>query len=884
MRKNLGVGIVLILTLVACSSDSKSPTNSSSSSYSSSHSSAVSSSRNGESSSAGSRSSQGDTSPRTAQCLATDFQQASEISMQELIPGGQFEQPTGLVFKPGNDDVMYVLEQDGLISRVEREGDALAYREFIDLSAYYNVVVTPETAGSSCHECGLYSMTFHPDFDDNGYIYTSFTTGGADGAPLESHIVRFRSDDDGVSLVESGGLLESKEIYHVDQPTLIHNNGQVKFGPDGYLYVSFGDGGRADWAQDTSKPFGSILRLTDDGEPAPGNLVGGLLPEIYAYGLRNPWHWSIDRLTGELWAGDVGQASVEEVDIIVNGGNYGWPCFEGFSTYWENCGSDGPFEDPVWDYSHVDGRSVTGGYVYRGSALPELYGVYLFSDFAGGVVWGLEQDGDGNYSRSQLLASGQRVVAFSEDNQGELYILDYVTGAIYKLVEAEEDPERQPLPGLLSDTGCVDPDYPLAPAEHLIPYEINEPFWSDNSEKERFIALPEDTRITIDNADGNFEFPVGTILVKNFSLVGSLIETRLLLLQETTGWSGFSYKWLPDGSDAVLLEGSLERGVAGQVWHYPSGAECSSCHTPAAGYALGLEAAQLNKDIVNPATGVIENQLDMLADQDFIWGSIRNNIREMVLPDSKDTSHSLDDRAHSFLHSNCSNCHRPGGTTQATLDFRFDTGPSLMNLCNKEPMQSDLGIPNARLMTPGNPEQSILWQRLVSEDEHRMPPIGSNVIDQESADLIYDWIASMDACQTVVGTADGSFNIKNRFTDEYLQVSGGTPVLADLNNESLLGTWTVEPIEGSFRLGNQGVRNGYLHIETGPLEVSAAPEGWWSARWEFVPADDTGTYFRIRSRWQDSNYLHTEGGGLNFGEIQSDWHSAMWLFEEIKDE
>lgn len=854
--------------------------------------------------------------PETAMCLANQFEQPADLGLQRIVPDGYFDKLTGLSFLPGNNNVMYITEQEGKIWRAELDGDAFSATELVDLNDLnnpngqpYNIFVG---TGLNCNECGLFSLAFHPDFDENGYIYASFTSGD-DADSLHSYIIRMRSDDGGLTLArDASGNVFQEDIYNVNQPTMTHNNGQVKFGPDGYLYVGFGDGGPGgdprNHAQTLDNPYGSILRLTDEGEPAPGNLPAEQtdqlhpLPEIFAYGLRNPWQWSFDRETGDIWAGDVGQAQVEEINRIVNGGNYGWPCFEGLRTYRDSCGNDGPFIDPVWDQTHVDGRSITGGFVYRGEALPSIYGVYLFSDFVSGIIWGLIADEDGNYERVQLLPSGQQVTAFAEDNAGELYILDYGEGGIYRLVAPEPNPDLQPLPNFLSMTGCVNPSAPELPAEHLIPYEINEPFWSDGAEKERYMVLPEGASIALgsDQADAtyeelaNFELPIGTTLVKNFRLDGRLIETRLLLNQENTGWTGFSYQWLDDGSDAVLLDGQLEEPVGGgQMWIYPSRAECSQCHTSAAGVSLGLEAQQLSKEIVNPNTGMFQNQLDYFEELGLFAEPLDDGLKEMSMADSKDTSESLEDRARSFLHSNCANCHRPGGVTQSALDFRYEIGGWYMNLCNATPEQGDMDIPGARLMVPGDPDSSILWHRLVSEDEHRMPPLGSNVVDQESADLIYDWIASVAACESPAGPENAPFSLQNRWTDGYLIGDGGDATLGDDYT-----VWTLERVTSvteAFYYRIRTAEEPYLYLWTTnnannqSLQASPAadvPENYWSSHWILVPVGDTG-YFRLRNRWQGID-IHISNddrtGPPIVGPTDGHWHSAHWHFQQLDTE
>jgi uncharacterized repeat protein (TIGR03806 family) len=819
--------------------------------------------------------------PVNTQCVATNFRQPAAIRLERvpLSPARNFAQPLGIFPLPGNNDVFFVPQQNGVIWRLERENDEFAVNEFVDLREFYNVVYSP----LSCHECGLYGIAPHPDFENTGYIYLSFTEGGTGGNPLHSYIARFRSADGGKSLVfDDTETPERVDIYDVRQPQNIHNNGHIAFGPDGYLYASFGDGGPGgdpdNNAQNVNNPFGSILRLTDTGDPAPDNrFPDGGLPEIFAYGLRNPWRWSFDRLNGELWAGDVGQEKNEEINLIVNGGNYGWRCFEGLEPY-DSCGGSGPFIQPLLDYGRADGVSITGGYVYRGGDIPGLQGVYIFGDFGSGLIWGLFPQEGGGYQRIRLLASGRMISSFGEDNDGELYLSDYAGGGIYRIRDAGHA-AAMPLPARLSATGCVDPADPTQPASGLIPYAINESFWSDNAEKERFIGLPDAGRITVE-PDGDFVFPVGTVLMKSFRLHGRLIETRLLLNQPDTGWNGYSYQWNEAQTDATLLNGGLETPIDGQLWRYPSGAECSQCHTAAAGFSLGPEARQLNRDFTYPSTGLTANQLDTFETIGLFASALGAGTRALTLPRSEDETRPLAARARSYLHSNCSNCHRPGGVSQSAMDLRFDVAPEFMNLCNAPPLQGDLGIADARLLAPGDPERSVLWHRIGLQNEYRMPPVASTVIDSAGALLIHDWIGSLNACNTVVGPIDAAYNIGNRATGGYIHVQNGLPQAGPIETGWLGARWAIEPAETPyFRIRSITNPGHYLHLETLPLQSGVIENGWLSAQWELIPVGD---YFRIRNQWRNNHYLHVESGNLRAGAVDSDSLAAQWRFERVE--
>ena len=813
-----------------------------------------------------------------ARCIATDFEKPANITLEKLQLSQDFPLITAVEFVPGSDD-FFVLQQTGEIHRVSVNGEEYEIKTVINLTDFYNVVFTPEGPGS-CHECGLYSLAFHPDYETNQYVYLSFTEGGLENSPMTSYIARFQMDETGEAFVKDSSSVPIREnIYEVLQTTRIHNNGHIEFGSDGFLYAGFGDGGPggggAGKPQQTDNVFGSIIRITAEGEPAPGNNVEGGLPEIYAFGLRNPWQWSFDRLTGDLWLGDVGQASIEEINIIENGGNYGWPCFEGLVPYNECADVEGMIE-PVWSYSHEEGRSVTGGFVYRGVSIPDLNGHYVYGDFGNGYIWALKANSDDEYERIQLIGSNMNISAFAENEDGELYVLSYVDGTIHKIAPPVEVTDLLPIPEKLSESGCFEQDNTRQVKGFVQAYDIIEPLWSDGATKERFFRLPEGEKIVFDG-DGDFIFPDGTILIKNFLLNDRVIETRLMLKQGATGWSGYSYQW--DGEDANLLLDGANVEIDGQTWRYPSGGECAHCHTSAANFSLGLEMKQLNRDYTDPATGVTGNQLRMLDDKGVFIRPIRDRDLEERLPGLEDISATFEERSRSYLHSNCSHCHRPGGTTQATLDFRFNSSLASTNTCNQPPIQSDFDLVDPAIISPGDASNSILLKRLEAEDERRMPPVGVNIVHQDAIHTITDWVNQLEECNTIVGPETASFVIRNRSTSTALIIDDN-----DIKHSASIEnyTWKVLPAGDSYYyIQSADNPDVYLHTEEGPFAAGAVDLQWWSAMWTI---EKVGDYFRIKNRWR-ALYVHLEGseseGEVNLGEIDKDWPSAMWLFEQI---
>lgn len=329
---------------------------------------------------------------------------------------------------------VFVTTQYGRIFSLENSQAAKQVDPFLDISD--RVRFDPNQ-----NEEGLLGLAFHPQFKENGQLFVYYTPKHKGGADRRSVISRFQVDQSNSSLADPAS---EKVIMEIDQPFWNHNGGTIVFGPDGYLYVGLGDGGKANDphmnGQNLQTLLGSILRIDVDRttkRKQGGDLAYGIpadnpftansrlaRPEIWAYGLRNVWRMSFDRETGLLWAADVGQNSWEEINIIQRGGNYGWNLREAKHTFGPG-GSD-PREDlvePIWEYGRKYGKSITGGFVYRGSKVPELAGAYLYADYVSGHIWALWYDP----STKQVTANrtireqGSPVMTFGEDDNGEVY-------------------------------------------------------------------------------------------------------------------------------------------------------------------------------------------------------------------------------------------------------------------------------------------------------------------------------------------------------------------------------------------------------------------------------------------------------------------------------
>ena len=401
----------------------------------------------------------------------------------------------------------------------------------------------------------------------------------------------------------------------------------------------------------------------------------------------------------------------------------------------------------------MKGRSVTGVYVYRGSAIPELIGTYVFGDALGTEIWGLAYDQDGNPQIETLAASSPvRPHTFAEGNDGELCIIQSAPElqSPHKLVPQSVAPET-PLaafPERLSETGCVVPEMPLEPVTGLISYTVNSPRWSDGAVKKRWMALPESTQLHV-RADGDIEFPIGTVLIQSFFIEQAPVETRLLIRHDDGGWAGYSYEWLDDQSDAVLLRAGKTKVLPnGQSWTYPHRAQCLTCHTQIAGFTLGLELAQLNGLHLYEATGRQANQLSTLAHIGMFDTLLSDDQAQFpALAAVDDNTQPLSHRARSYLHTNCSGCHRPEGPMQSTMDLRFSVALDEMGACGAEPLFGDLNLQLPALIQPGEPAGSIVVNRMQRRDVHQMPPLATRLVDSGAIEAISNWILSLTTCE-----------------------------------------------------------------------------------------------------------------------------------------
>jgi uncharacterized repeat protein (TIGR03806 family) len=735
------------------------------------------------------------------------------------FPNLKFKEPTAMTSAPGTDR-LFVVERYGKVRSFSKQRGTKHADVLLDIGK----------------EKPIYGLAFHPQFASNGYFYITYLVDPARETPRGTRISRFQVGREGRVADR-----ESEQIIF-EWPSGGHNGGCLKFGPDGYLYIGTGDSsGIADQllnGQNIGTVSGAILRIDVDKttndrayvipEDNPFVEMEGARPEIWAYGLRQPWKFSFDRANGDLWTGNVGQDLWEQIFLIERGGNYGWSVMEGSHPFGpDRPRGPSPFVSPIVEHDHAEFRSITGGFVYRGSQLSALKGAYIYGDYDTGKIWMFRYDRrTGRVSdHRELLDSTLRLVGFAEDVDGELLLVDHMRGLIFELKENANADHKSTFPRKLSETGLFASVSENRPADGVIPYSVSATQWTDGASKERFLALPGNSKIDFDGitypqpapgAPHGWKFPDGTVAVETLSLELSpgkprRLETRILHYERLAGgedvgdqfWRGYTYVWNDEQTDAVLLEDPLgmdrtftieDESVAGgkrlQTWHFPSRTECTVCHNMAAKYVLGINTLQMNRD--HQYGDVAANQMETFRHLGLFADELpkKKAIDFPKLVDYRDASRDLDLRARSYLHANCSHCHRKWGGGNGEFLLLATVDLPEMGIANVKPSHGGFSMPGGKILTPGDPFRSVLFYRAAKLGPGRMPRMGSSVVDEAGLKLLHDWIANLPTDTRVAPVTSRNDNVDARLATtsnalQLMQTLADAPSNRSLRDEVL---------------------------------------------------------------------------------------------------
>ena len=730
-------------------------------------------------------------------------------SVVPAFPNLIFDSPLVITPHP-RENRIFVASRSGLIEHFINDQNVNSKQTFVDLQNETGVV----------WDGGFLGLAFHPDFGLEGspnrnYFYVYYTAKGDNGehGPFACNNTCFSCEGnanffgsylrlarysvfDGTLNVDKNSELR---LFNIRQYNGTHRGGGLNFGKDGFLYLAIGDQARRTTAQDIAGNFeGGVIRI--DVNQTGGNVshaprrkmgvhtgesdeltgVGyyipndnpwldtnnGVFEEFYHNGHRNPHRMTMDRLTGEFWIGEVGASSREEVTIVKAGHNGGWPIYEGnLYRQFTACNSHtlplgvGTYNPPVVDFLRTEANALIGGYVYRGSKFPSLYGKYICGGYSQNRLFLISENANGTYNKNHFLNfTPGSLITFGEGPDAEIYMGRQANSTtLYTLQASGANP---PAPNLLSQTGAFSNLSTLTPTNGVIPYDMVEPFWSDGAAKTRWIAIPNDGTHNTSaeqiqfSENGNWTFPKGAVLIKHFELGGKKLETRFEVKGDDDKFYYLIYKWNSAGTDATLLNGPLDEDVSvngqTQTWHYPGPSECLVCHQQSAGSVLGMRTRYVNKSITYPSTGIHANQLVTLSSigalNQTITDSDVNNYITLAAKD--DTNKTLTHRARSYLDINCAHCHQPATNNRAQFDARITTSLPTQNYING-PVISELNLNNPRLIVPQDVGRSMIHHRLNSlEYTAAMPPLAKNVVDAAGVQLIEDWINSLSPCSS----------------------------------------------------------------------------------------------------------------------------------------
>jgi putative heme-binding domain-containing protein len=721
--------------------------------------------------------------PWTTSRLVGSPDPPAPFKVVRAFPNLKFQHPLLIVRAPGSDR-LFVGEQAGVLYSFVDKPDAKA-ELFGDLRKEIQTIhLLPQAKEVEA----VYGLAFHPDFQKNRHCYVCYTLRGKQRGQ------RNLEDGTRVSRFTVTGANPPRVDPSSEEIVLTfmqggHNGGDIHFGPDGMLYISTGDAADPNppdpfnTGQDISDLLSSILRIDvdhkDEGKnyalPKDNPFIAtkGARPEVWAYGLRNPWRMGFDRQTGELFVGDVGWELWESVHRVEKGGNYGWAAMEGPQPIKPDKVGPTPIRRALIELPHTVACSVTGGRVYRGRKFPELQGAYVFGDWETRRLWAARFEGDRTKEMPEIARPSVRIVAFGEDKHGELYFLDYDGGTVHTIERNETGAKNLHFPTKLSETGLFASAKTYTPAAGVIPFAVNSRQWQDGATADHWAAFPGTASATlyqkgkpipgmVDWHNFRMHFPENAVLMRTISLGGRRLDTQILHF-DGVDWHAYTFAWRDDQSDADLVPAdgaekevhwpgpSPEGAPAGRqsAWQFQSRTQCMSCHNSWSEYALAFQPEQLNRP--GPGGG---NQLVTFTETGLIHRAgndgkplppfdARSASQERRLADPADPKQPLEARARAYLHTNCGHCHTFGGGGSVDFQLRFPVPVAEMKAVGVRPTRGDFGLPNACIVQPGDPYASTLYFRMAKFGRDRMPHIGSEWPDEAGLKLIEQWITGM---------------------------------------------------------------------------------------------------------------------------------------------
>ncbi|HLJ96817.1 MAG TPA: PQQ-dependent sugar dehydrogenase, partial [Gemmataceae bacterium] len=650
------------------------------------------------------------------------------------FPNLKFTHPL-LMARPPGSDRLFVGEQDGVLYSFVDRPDARA-ELFCDLR---KEITTRHLLPEAKEVEAVYGLAFHPNFAMNRQCFVCYTLRGTKPEHLAdgTRVSRFT-----VTKTDPPRIDSASEEVVLSFLQGGHNGGDIHFGPDGMLYISTGDAASPnppdpfDTGQDVSDLLSSILRIDVDHRTPGMNYavpkdnpfvsMKGARPEVWAYGLRNPWRMSFDSQTGELFVGDVGWELWESVHRVEKGGNYGWSAMEGPQPIKPHKVGPTPIRPALIELPHTIACSVTGGRVYRGKRFPELHGAYIFGDWETRRLWAARFEGDRTKEMPEITRPSVRIVAFGEDKSGELYFLDYDGGTVHTLARNDGVLQNTAFPTKLSATGLFASIKDHTPATGVVPFAVNGRQWQDGATAEHWAAFPGTSAATL-HATGKpipgmvywhsfrMHFPKDVVLLRTLSLAGRRVETQLLHY-DGVDWRGYSFAWRDDQADADLVaaDGAEKEvrdanGAGTRLWQFHSRSQCLLCHNNQSEYALAFLPEQLNRSGTDG-----RNQLVSLTEMGYIQRvgedgkplppfDAASAAGERKIVDPADTAQPLEARARGYLHANCGHCHFEHGGGTVALRLQFSVPNADMKAIGVRPSRGDFGLPDAYLIKPGEP-------------------------------------------------------------------------------------------------------------------------------------------------------------------------------------